>query len=104
MDGILSLGELLEESQNVAFTLRQKAEALTKDNQDSQPSSCSAARSSHLGPMDTEKEHVDDFLHVQMEKTSVESNTTLKTNQKSPTSGSSSEFEILDHKERKKAS
>ncbi|XP_073477208.1 TNFAIP3-interacting protein 1 isoform X2 [Aquarana catesbeiana] len=102
MDGILSLGELLEESQNVAFTLRQKAEALTKDNQDSQPSSCSATRSSHLGPMDTEKEHVDDFLHVQMEKTSVESNTTLKTNQKSPTSGSSSEFEILDHKERKK--
>ncbi|PIO14705.1 hypothetical protein AB205_0000220 [Aquarana catesbeiana] len=55
MDGILSLGELLEESQNVAFTLRQKAEALTKDNQDSQPSSCSAARSSHLGPMDTGK-------------------------------------------------
>ncbi|XP_040200983.1 TNFAIP3-interacting protein 1 isoform X2 [Rana temporaria] len=104
MDGILNLGELLEESQNVAFTLRQKAEALTKDNQDSQPSSCPASRSSHLGPMDTEKEHMDDFLHVQMEKMGAESNTgtTLKNNQKSPTSGSSSEFEILDHKERKK--
>lgn len=102
LDEILSLGDLLEESQNVAFTLRQKAEALTKDNQDSQPSSYPTTRSSHLGPMDTEKEHVDDFLHVQMEKINSESNTTPKTHQKSPTSGSSSEFEILDHKERKK--
>ncbi|CAI9552491.1 unnamed protein product [Staurois parvus] len=102
MDGILSLGDLLEESQNVAFTLRQKAEALTKDDQDLQPSSCPTTRPSHPGPMDTEKEDADDFLHVQMEKRSTESNTTLKANQKSPTSGSSSEFEILHHNERKK--
>ncbi|KAM5172385.1 TNFAIP3-interacting protein 1 [Mantella aurantiaca] len=102
MDGILSLGELLEESQNVAVALRQKAEALTKVKQDLQPSSCPAARSPHPGRIDEEKGHADDFLHVQMENLNVESNTTLKTNQKSPTSGSSSEFEILHHNERKK--
>ncbi|XP_072256619.1 TNFAIP3-interacting protein 1 isoform X2 [Pyxicephalus adspersus] len=102
MDGILSLGELLEETKNVAFALRQKAEALTKDRQDLQPSSPSAIQTSLPGTMDTEIEHADDFFHVQMEKRNVESNSDLKTNQKSPASGSSSEFEILDHSERKR--
>ncbi|XP_018411080.1 PREDICTED: TNFAIP3-interacting protein 1 [Nanorana parkeri] len=102
MEGILSLGDLLEESQSVVFTLRQKAEALTKDDQHLQPSSYPAAPSPHPGSMDNEKENADDFLHVRMEKLNVESHTTAKTNQKSPTSGSSSEFEILGHSERRK--
>ncbi|KAM9313099.1 TNFAIP3-interacting protein 1 [Gastrophryne carolinensis] len=93
MDGILSLGELLEESQNVAFLLRQKAEALVKDKV-SPPAALQAPAA-----MD-ERDQEEHFVHVQMENLDLESS--LKRNQKPPASGSSSEFEILDHSERKK--
>ncbi|XP_068134477.1 TNFAIP3-interacting protein 1 [Hyperolius riggenbachi] len=103
MDGILNLGELLEESQTVASSLRQKAEALGKDNQDLQPSSSPSYKAPHPESTNAEQEQVDDFLHVKMETVKdMESKFHLKTNQKSPGSGSSSEFEILGHSEKRK--
>ncbi|XP_063784751.1 TNFAIP3-interacting protein 1 isoform X2 [Pseudophryne corroboree] len=102
MEGILNLGELLEESQNVALNLRQKAEALVKDNQDLQSTSRPDQQAPCPNPVDTVQEPAEDFLHVEMTDMKIaESGGNFKNNQKTPPSGSSSEFEILDHSEKK---
>ncbi|XP_075066175.1 TNFAIP3-interacting protein 1 isoform X2 [Mixophyes fleayi] len=53
--------------------------------------------------MDAAQDQAEDFFHVQIpEMKNVDSDVNFKNNQKTPPSGSSSEFEILDHSEKRK--
>ncbi|KAG8438927.1 hypothetical protein GDO86_005203 [Hymenochirus boettgeri] len=101
MEGIRSIGELLEESQTEAHKLRQKAEALVKDNSHLQTLSSSLDSQSSLleetivpRQLDEDNELAEMFQNSKMGD--VDSDVQPKGNQKNPPSGSSSEFEILD--------
>ncbi|CAN2390312.1 modulation by symbiont of host I-kappaB kinase/NF-kappaB cascade [Pristimantis euphronides] len=104
MEGIPSLGELLEESQNVAHNLRQQAEALIKDTRDLQSSSSSANfHAPFLGKMTAVQEKAEDFLHVELSDVKDSgSDVQSVVAPKIPASGSSSEFDILDPSERRR--
>ncbi|XP_044137082.1 LOW QUALITY PROTEIN: TNFAIP3-interacting protein 1 [Bufo gargarizans] len=104
MAGILSLGELLEESQNVAHNLHQKAEALIKDTRDLQSSSSANPHAPITGKMNTEQEKAEDFLHVELSDVNdKESDVRSMVVPKIPASGSSSEFDVLDPSEKRKS-
>ncbi|KAG9491195.1 hypothetical protein GDO78_006522 [Eleutherodactylus coqui] len=100
MAGIPSLGELLEESQNVAHNLRQKAEALIKDTRDLQSSA--HPHTPFTGKMNAVQEK-EDFLHVELSDVKDAGADVISTvAPKNPASGSSSEFDILEHAEKRK--
>ncbi|XP_075712263.1 TNFAIP3-interacting protein 1 [Rhinoderma darwinii] len=102
MEGIPSLGELLEESQNVAHNLRQKAEALIKDTRDLQ-SSLTDPKASFNETMNSVQGKAEDFLHVEMSDVKdAESDVYSMVAPKNPASGTSSEFDILDPSEKRK--
>ncbi|MEE6478423.1 hypothetical protein FKM82_011847 [Ascaphus truei] len=104
MEGIRSIGELLEESQNEASKLRQKVDALVKDNEllrSSSPldpqSSSSALQPPTFLPLGAGQGQTRDLFEAQIANmNNGESVTTPKSNQKTPPSGASSEFEILN--------
>ncbi|KAG8579528.1 hypothetical protein GDO81_010928 [Engystomops pustulosus] len=103
MAGIPSLGELLEESQNVAHNLRQKAEALIKDTRDLQ-SSTTNPHAPFTAKMNTVQEKPEDFLHVELSDVKdTGSDVCLTVSPKNPASGSFSEFDILDHSDKRKS-
>ncbi|NXU51499.1 TNIP1 protein, partial [Turnix velox] len=85
MQGIKSIGELLEESQVEASKLRQKAEDLVKDNKMLIASSCleDLVETGAIGPDPSSAQAMPGSTQPEMET------------RKSPPSGSSSEFEIV---------
>ncbi|XP_056372889.1 TNFAIP3-interacting protein 1 isoform X2 [Hyla sarda] len=100
MAGFSSLGDLLEESQNVACNLRQKAESLVKDTWDPQTTS---SANPHAGNMSTVQEKTEDFLHVELSDVNdTESAVHPTVLLKIPASASSSEFDILDASEKRR--
>ncbi|XP_069825222.1 TNFAIP3-interacting protein 1 [Dendropsophus ebraccatus] len=106
MAGFPSLGDLLEESQNVAHNLRQKTEALIKDTRDLQSSSSSSANphAPFTGNMSKVQEKAEDFLHVELSDVKdTESDVRSTVAPKNPASGSSSEFDILDASEKRRS-
>ncbi|XP_073424056.1 TNFAIP3-interacting protein 1-like [Dendrobates tinctorius] len=97
MAGIPSLGELLQESQNVAHNLRQKAEALIQDTRDLQVSSSGNPNDPFAGNMTQVQEKAEVFLHVELSDIKdTESDVHITVVPKNPASGSSSEFDIVD--------
>ncbi|KAM4038082.1 TNFAIP3-interacting protein 1 [Anomaloglossus baeobatrachus] len=103
MAGIPSLGELLQESQNVAQNLRQKAEALIQDTRDLQTSSPANPHDLFTGNMTEVPEKVEDFLHVELSDVKdSKSDVQITVIAKTPASGSSTEFDILDPSERRR--
>ncbi|NP_001088654.1 TNFAIP3 interacting protein 1 S homeolog [Xenopus laevis] len=106
MEGIKSLGELLEESENEVHRLRQKAEALVKDNKHFESSSSLDSQSSFLEEtvtpreLGTGSEQTEGLQSSKM--TDLGSDVHKKSNHKTPPSGSSSEFEILNAYEARK--
>lgn len=102
MAGIPSLGDLLEESQNVAHNLRQKAEALIKDTRDLQMSNLANPHAPFTGTMNAVQEKAEDFLHVELSDVKdTESDVHTMVAPKIPASGSS-DFDILDRNEKRK--
>ncbi|XP_006893745.1 PREDICTED: TNFAIP3-interacting protein 1 isoform X2 [Elephantulus edwardii] len=90
MQGIKMLGELLEESQMEASRLRQKAEELVKDNEMLQPPSSSLASFDHLAELtgkDTKVPAPPSDPTYPSDK--------LEPVPKPPSSGTSSEFEVV---------
>ncbi|XP_072001667.1 TNFAIP3-interacting protein 1 isoform X2 [Engystomops pustulosus] len=103
MAGIPSLGELLEESQNVAHNLRQKAEALIKDTRDLQ-SSTTNPHAPFTAKMNTVQEKPEEFLHVELSDVKdTGSDVCLTVSPKNPASGSFAEFDILDPSDKRKS-
>ncbi|KAM4748767.1 TNFAIP3-interacting protein 1 [Rhinophrynus dorsalis] len=109
MEGIRDLGNVLEESQNEAHKLRQKAEALVKDNKQFQSSSPLdpqlsspkyAVSPRHFGAGHEQTRNLFEFKAGNMNE--EESDISPKINQKTPSSGSSSEFEIVNGFEKKR--
>nr|KAF6449196.1 TNFAIP3 interacting protein 1 [Rousettus aegyptiacus] len=95
MQGIKMLGELLEESQMEASRLRQKAEELVKDSEQLPPPSPSLASFDHLTELTGKDTNVpappaDPALHSDKPEPV----------QKPPSSGTSSEFEVVSNEER----
>ncbi|KAM3927035.1 TNFAIP3-interacting protein 1 [Leptodactylus fuscus] len=104
MAGFPRLGELLEESQNVAHNLRQKAEALIKDTRDLHLSSTANLHAPFSGKMSAVQEQAEDFLHVELSDVKdTQSDVRTAVSPKNPESGSSSEFDILDRSEKRKS-
>ncbi|XP_063303941.1 TNFAIP3-interacting protein 1 [Pelobates fuscus] len=108
MEDIRSLGDLLEESQNEVHKLRQKAEALVQENNYLKVSShldphCAPTeRATQSRQIRSEEEQLDDFFDVQVETMKPEETLTPpKGSNKTPPSGTSSEFEILNGFEKK---
>ncbi|XP_069055674.1 TNFAIP3-interacting protein 1 isoform X3 [Pleurodeles waltl] len=95
MKGIRSLGELLEESQVEASKLRQRVEDLVKENPVLESSSPSSAK--HGTPEASLPAENDQLLgsFVLPDQDEKEQKQEPKRDQKSPGSGSSSEFEIV---------
>ncbi|KAM4676466.1 TNFAIP3-interacting protein 1 isoform 2-T2 [Discoglossus pictus] len=109
MEGIMSLGDLLEESQNEVIKLRQKVEALVKDNQLLQcsapldPESSSSGQEVPPRQLEAGQDHQQGSRDAQIANMhEEESGFTPKSNQKTPPSGASSEFEILNGPEKRK--
>uniref|UniRef100_A0A6I8SI53 TNFAIP3 interacting protein 1 n=1 Tax=Xenopus tropicalis TaxID=8364 RepID=A0A6I8SI53_XENTR len=106
MEGIRSLGELLEESENEVYRLRQKAEALVKDNKHLHSSSAMDSQPSFLEEtvlgrkLSAGSEQAEGLQSPKM--TDLDSDVHPKSNQKTPPSGTSSEFEILNAYETRK--
>lgn len=96
MKGIRSLGELLEESQLEATKLRQRVEDLVKENPvlESSPPSSSIKLGTPEAALPTENDP-DLGSFVLPDQDEKEQKQQPKTEQKSPGSGSSSEFEIV---------
>ncbi|KAM9254173.1 TNFAIP3-interacting protein 1 isoform 3-T3 [Dugong dugon] len=94
MQGIKMLGELLEESQMEASRLRQKAEELVKDSELLQPPSSSLASFDHLAELTGKDTNVPappaDSAHPSDKPEPVP---------KPPSSGTSSEFEVVPAEE-----
>lgn len=95
MQGIKMLGELLEESQMEASRLRQKAEELVKDSEQLPPPSPSLASFDHLAELTGKDANVP----------APPADPALLSNkpepvQKPPSSGTSSEFEVVPAEER----
>nr|AAI23199.1 Tnip1 protein [Xenopus laevis] len=106
MEGIRSLGGLLEEAENEVLRLRKKAEALVKDNKNLQPSASLDSQPSFLEEtvlpreLGAGSEQTEGLESSKM--TDLGSDVHTKGNQKTPPSGSSSEFEILNAYETRK--
>uniref|UniRef100_A0A673V1R4 TNFAIP3-interacting protein 1 n=1 Tax=Suricata suricatta TaxID=37032 RepID=A0A673V1R4_SURSU len=94
MQGIKMLGELLEESQMEASRLRQKAEELVKDNELLPPPSPSLASFGHLAEL-TEKNAEAPGPPADP----VHPNSKPEPGPKPPSSGTSSEFEVVPTEE-----
>ncbi|KAM8973846.1 LOW QUALITY PROTEIN: TNFAIP3-interacting protein 1 [Pelodytes ibericus] len=101
---IRSWGDLLEESQNEVHLLRRKAEALVKENKYLQSSSSLVPEEQALPNRQSGAGlgESDDFFEVQMPNTQhEEAVASPQSNHKTPPSGSSSEFEVLNGYEKK---
>lgn len=104
IDDIRNLGHLLEESQNEVHKLRQKAEALVKENKYMHVTSPMDLQSTaeNNSQTDVGQELSDNFFEVQVSSVKHgEISTSPKNNNKTPPSGTSSEFEILNGYEKK---
>uniref|UniRef100_F7GJZ2 TNFAIP3 interacting protein 1 n=1 Tax=Monodelphis domestica TaxID=13616 RepID=F7GJZ2_MONDO len=99
MQGIKTLGELLEESQMEASKLRQKVEELAKDNELLQPSPPSSSFD-HLAELSGGNTN----LELPPVNPAGSRNEQAPTVQKTPSSGASSEFEVVSPEEHKSPS
>ncbi|XP_014641649.1 PREDICTED: TNFAIP3-interacting protein 1 isoform X2 [Ceratotherium simum simum] len=90
MQGIKMLGELLEESQMEASRLRQKAEELVKDSEPLPPTSPSLASFDHLAELTGKDAHV-----PTPPADPAQPSDKPEPVQKPPSSGTSSEFEVV---------
>ncbi|KAM9065437.1 TNFAIP3-interacting protein 1 isoform X3 [Sarcophilus harrisii] len=99
MQGIKMLGELLEESQMEASKLRQKVEELAKDNELLQPSPPSSSFD-HLAELTGGNTN----LELPPVNPTGSRHEQAPTVQKTPSSGTSSEFEVVSPEERKSPS
>uniref|UniRef100_G3TKP7 TNFAIP3-interacting protein 1 n=1 Tax=Loxodonta africana TaxID=9785 RepID=G3TKP7_LOXAF len=105
MQGIKMLGELLEESQMEASRLRQKAEELVKDSELLQPPSSSLASFDHLAELtDLDlpiilPQCISDLVLTFAQRTDGDPSDKPEPVPKPPSSGTSSEFEVVPAEE-----